>query len=62
MLTREEDYAYAQPSLTNKKLRALQLIAGAPKARGKTGICSTNDAMRKSRTTKDHVARQTTSP
>ena len=31
LLTREEDYAYAQPSLTAKKLRRLELAAGAPK-------------------------------
>ena len=29
LLTREEDYAYAQPSLTRKKLRQLELAAGA---------------------------------
>jgi transposase len=46
MLTRGEDYAYAQPSLTRKKLRRLELSAGAPKARGTTAIWSTNDAMR----------------
>ena len=46
LLTRGEDYAYAQPSLTKKKLRRLELTAGAPKARGKTNICSTNTAMR----------------
>jgi transposase len=46
MLTKGEDYAYAQPSLTAKKLRRLELAAGAPKARGKTQIWSTNDAMR----------------
>jgi transposase len=46
MLTRREDYAYAQPSLTQKKLRRLELTAGAPKARGTTEIWSTNDAMR----------------
>ncbi len=33
LLTREEDYAYAQPSLTRKKLRRLELRAGAPKGR-----------------------------
>jgi transposase len=47
MLTRGEDYAYGQPSLTKKKLRRLELTAGAPKARGKTGTWSTNEAMRK---------------
>jgi transposase len=34
LLTREEDYAYAQPSLTAKKLRRLELTAGAPSQRG----------------------------
>ena len=29
LLTREEDYAYAQPSLTKKKLRRLEITAGA---------------------------------
>jgi transposase len=37
LLTREEDYAYAQPSLTAKKLRLLELRAGAP---SRTGIPS----------------------
>ena len=46
MLTRGEDYAYAQPSLTAKKLRRLELTAGAPKAQGTTTIWSTNLAMR----------------
>ena len=31
MLTRGEDYAHQQPSLTKKKLRRLELTAGAPK-------------------------------
>jgi transposase len=31
LLTREEDYAYAQPSLTKKKLRRLELTAGHPR-------------------------------
>ena len=46
LLTREQDYAYGQPSLTKKKLRRLELTAGAPKARGKTGTWSTNQTMR----------------
>jgi transposase len=46
MLTRGEDYAYAQPSLTAKKLRRLELTAGAPKAQGTTTIWSTNLATR----------------
>jgi transposase len=48
LLTREEDYAYAQPSLTRKKLRRLELTAGAPSQRGtKTGLWAANAAMRK---------------
>ena len=31
MLTRDEDYAHQQPSLTRQKLRRLELTAGAPK-------------------------------
>lgn len=46
LLTREEDYAYAQPSLTRKKMRRLELTAGAPKRQVKPGIWSTNQAMR----------------
>jgi hypothetical protein len=46
LLTREEDYAYAQLSLTKKKLRRLEIAAGAPKYQGRSNIWSTNDAMR----------------
>jgi len=46
LLTREQDYAYAQPSLTKKKLRRLEIAAGAPKYQGRSNIWSTNDAMR----------------
>ena len=47
LLTRGEDYAYGQPSLTAKKLRRLELTAGAPHHQGKPGIWATNKAMRK---------------
>ena len=47
LLTRSEDYAYAQPSLTRKKLRRLELRAGAPKGEVEPGIWSTNAAMRR---------------
>jgi transposase len=47
MLTRGEDYAYQQPSLTRKKLRRLELAAGAPRYQGGRTIWSTNDAMRR---------------
>ena len=46
LLTREEDYAYAQPSPTRKKLRRLEITAGAPKGAGGAGVWSTNKAMR----------------
>jgi transposase len=46
LLTREEDYAYTQPSLTKKKLRRLELTAGAPRGKVKPGIWAANKAMR----------------
>jgi hypothetical protein len=46
LLTRGEDYAYQQPSLTKKKLRRLEIAAGAPKYQGRSNIWSTNNAMR----------------
>jgi transposase len=47
MLTRGEDYAYGQPSLTKQKLRRLELAAGAPRYQGGRTVWSTNDAMRR---------------
>jgi hypothetical protein len=35
MLTRDEDYAHQQPSLTRKKLRRLEITAAAPARKGK---------------------------
>ena len=47
MLTREEQYAHQQPSLTAKKLRRLELTAGAERYDTKAaGVWSTNQAMR----------------
>jgi transposase len=47
MLTRDQDYAHQQPSLTRKKLRRLEITAGAPKyTRRSAGIWSTNEIMR----------------
>jgi transposase len=46
LLTRGEDYAFAQPSLTKKKMRRLELAAGAPRRQGGRDVWSTNDAMR----------------
>jgi hypothetical protein len=47
MLCRDQDYAHQQPSLTRKKLRRLELTAGAPKhTKTATGTWSTNQAIR----------------
>ena len=47
MLTRGEDYAHQQPSLTKQKLRRLELTAGAPKnTPDATGRWSTNPRIR----------------
>jgi transposase len=47
MLTRGEDYAHQQPSLTAKKLRLLEIRAGAPTLKGTpTGVSATRQAMR----------------
>jgi transposase len=35
LLTRQEDYAYARPSLTRQKLRQLELAGGAPRRHGR---------------------------
>jgi len=47
MLTRSQDYAHQQPTLTRKKLRRLEITAGAPKyTRRAAGTWSTNLLMR----------------
>ncbi|MGH2831426.1 MAG: IS110 family transposase [Solirubrobacteraceae bacterium] len=47
LLTRGEDYAHQQPSLTAKKLRLLEIRAGAPTVRGqRTGTWATRQTMR----------------
>ena len=47
MLKRREDYAHQQPSLTKKKLRRLEITAGAPKhTKSAAGVWSANDAVR----------------
>ena len=46
MLTRGEDYAYGQPSLTRKKLRRLELQAGAERGKVEPGLWAANTAMR----------------
>lgn len=40
MIERGEDYAFARPSLTEKKLRKLELRAGMPSRRGQKGTAS----------------------
>lgn len=40
MITKNRDYAFARPSLTAKKLRALELKAGQPSRRGQKGTAS----------------------
>ena len=42
MLSRGEDYAYGQPSLTRKKLRRMELMAGHPKGEVERGLWATN--------------------
>jgi transposase len=47
MLTREEDYAHQQPSLTALKLRRLEVAAGSPTRPGKpSGVWATRERMR----------------
>jgi transposase len=47
MLSRGEDYAHQQPSLTKKKLRRLEITAGAPKySKAAAGIWHANDIVR----------------
>jgi hypothetical protein len=47
LLTHGEDYAHQQPSLTAKKLRLLEIRAGAPTLKGTpTGVWATRQAMR----------------
>jgi transposase len=42
LLTREQDYAYQRPSLTRKKLRALELRAGAQRHPGSRALATKN--------------------
>jgi transposase len=47
LLTRGQDYAHQQPSLTRKKMRQLKLTARAPRrTRQSAGIHSTHELMR----------------
>ena len=45
LLTTEQDYAFGRPTLTRKKLRRLELAAGAPRGKGEPGVWAANKAM-----------------
>jgi transposase len=57
MLTRREDYAHQQPSLTKRKLRQLELTAGAPK-HAKTTIGAFSSANKTIRHAERQLAEQ----
>src|SRR3954447_15284673 len=44
LLTRQEDYAFARPSMTRSKIRTLELAAGAPPRKGVRGIAGNKNA------------------
>jgi transposase len=46
LLTSEQDYAFGRPTLTRKKLRQLELTAGAPRGKGQPGLWAANKALR----------------
>ena len=46
LLWRQQDYAFGQPSLTAKKLRRLEITAGAPRWRDSRGVWAANRALR----------------
>jgi transposase len=49
LLTRGEDYAFARPSLTRKKLRALDLRAGAERHPGRRDLATKNSYSQRTR-------------
>jgi transposase len=56
LLTREEDYAYARPSMTRAKIRQLKLAVGAPPRKGVRGIAGNKNA--RTREAERELARQ----
>jgi transposase len=46
LLTKQQDYAFGRPSLTRKKLRQLELAAGAARGKGEPGVWGANTALR----------------
>jgi len=47
LLWRQQDYAFGQPSLTAKKIRRLEITAGAPRWQDRRGVWAANLALRK---------------
>jgi len=45
LLTKEQDYAFGRPSLIRKKLRQLELAAGAARGKGEPGVWGANKAL-----------------
>jgi transposase len=46
LLWRQQDYAFGQPSLTAKKIRRLEITAGAPRWQDRRGVWAANRALR----------------
>ena len=46
MLWRQQDYAFGQPSMTARKIRRLEITAGAPRRTDTRGVWAANRAMR----------------
>jgi hypothetical protein len=45
-LTKQQDYPFGRPSQTRKKLRQLELAAGAVRGKGEPGVWGANKALR----------------
>src|SRR3954469_25877797 len=58
LLRRGQDYAFGQPSLTAKKLRRLELTAGAPRRQGSQGAWAAHRAMREAERNRARQAEQ----
>ena len=46
MLWRQQDYAFGQPSMTARKIRRLEITAGAPRRQNSRGVWAAAIAMR----------------
>ena len=58
LLTREQDYAFARPSLTRKKLRALELRAGAERHPGSRDLATKNTYSQRAHRERDRNSEQ----